>query len=158
MLTAPPPPRNSRYVHRSKIPENTLYLTNDDLRKYWTLVATTRNHNSGGSYSMIAMWSKGSRIAVGKNRLDRLANTLDNGYPEISGVHAELDLWRLNTGGLKGGTVYIAGTLSGTKSAMTNTRPCRYCVPILAQLGVRHVVFMLNSEVTKCRVTDLVPK
>lgn len=141
MLTTAPPPRNSRHVHRSKVPDSVLRLTNDDLRKYWTLVGTTRSHCSGGSYSMIAMWSKGSRVAVGKNRLDRLAHTLDNGYPEISGVHAELDLWRLNTDGLRGGTVYIAGTLSGTKSAMTNTRPCKYCVPILMQLGVRHVVF-----------------
>jgi len=156
MLTTAPPPRNSRHVHRSKVPDSVLRLTNDDLRKYWTLVGTTRSHCSGGSYSMIAMWSKGSRVAVGKNRLDRLAHTLDNGYPEISGVHAELDLWRLNTDGLRGGTVYIAGTLSGTKSAMTNTRPCKYCVPILMQLGIRHVVFSLDSEVTKCRVTDLV--
>lgn len=102
-------------------------------------------HSSGGSYNMIAKWVKGSRSALGFNKLDRRATTINDAYPEICGVHAELDLF-YKLPPVKGGTVYIAGSRAKTSTYMPNTSPCIYCKTILAETYVRYIVFY-NDDV-----------
>jgi hypothetical protein len=97
-------------------------------------------HISGGSYNMVAKWVKGSRSALGFNKLDRRATTINDAYPEICGVHAELDLF-YKLPPVKGGTVYIAGSRAKTHTYMPNTSPCIYCKTILAETYVRYIVF-----------------
>ena len=103
-------------------------------------------HVSGGNYNMLARWYKGSKVETGKNRLNRPASTLNVEYPDICGVHAELDLFFKSN--LKGGTVYIAGTRKNG-SKMNNTCPCIYCMTILRQAGIRSIVFYKESQASK---------
>lgn len=98
------------------------------------------DHISGGSYNMVAKWVKGSRSALGFNKLDRRATTINDAYPEICGVHAELDLF-YKLPPVKGGTVYVAGSRARTSTFMPNTAPCIYCKTILAETYVRYIIF-----------------
>jgi deoxycytidylate deaminase len=118
------------------------------------LCRSASDHNSGGSYDMLAMWVKGSKWIQGRNRLDRPAYTIDPSYPEVCGVHAELDLWH-KADSLNGGTVYIAGRRNNSGTIMTNTRPCIYCSAILIETGVRYAVFYVDGEPRKMRVSNL---
>ncbi len=104
-------------------------------------------HTSGGSYNMLARWKKGSRVVTGRNRLDRPASTMDGSYPDVCGIHAELDLHYRAT--LKGGTVFVAGTKSSSRSIMGNSGPCIYCAALLRESGVRAVVFYCDGEAVK---------
>lgn len=97
---------------------------------------------------MAAMWMKGSRMAVGFNRVLRKASTLSGLYRELCGVHCELDLCR--RADLWGGTVYVAGMLR-SGNPMRNTRPCDVCMEIL--WGVNHVVFFEAGKVRKEKVS-----
>lgn len=105
-------------------------------------------HMSGGSYNMVAKWVKGSRSALGYNKLDRRATTINDAYPEICGVHAELDLF-YKLPPVKGGTVYVAGSRAKTMTFMPNTSPCIYCKTILAETYVRYIVFYNNDKPVK---------
>lgn len=109
---------------------------------------TSLDHVSGGSYNMVAKWVKGSRSALGFNKLDRRATTINEAYPEICGVHAELDLF-YKLPPVKGGTVYVAGSRARTHTPMPNTSPCIYCKTILAETYVRYIVFYENNQPIK---------
>lgn len=109
---------------------------------------TSLDHISGGSYNMVAKWVKGSRSALGFNKLDRRATTINDAYPDICGVHAELDLF-YKLPPVKGGTVYIAGSRARTLTFMPNTSPCIYCKTILAETYVRYIVFYNNNYPVK---------
>jgi hypothetical protein len=109
---------------------------------------TSLDHMSGGSYNMVAKWVKGSRSALGFNKLDRRATTINDAYPEICGVHAELDLF-YKLPPVKGGTVYVAGSRARTLTFMPNTSPCIYCKTILAETYVRYIVFYNNNQPIK---------
>ena len=125
-----------------------LEITKGDINILGKLSEQSLHHKSGGSYNMLAKWVKGSRSHLGLNRLTRRANTMDETYPEICGVHAELDLF-YRTPSLKGGTVYIAGTRNKTKTQMPNTSPCIHCKALLAEAYVRYVVFYSDNEPIK---------
>lgn len=112
------------------------------------LCEQAKQHNSGGSYDMLSMWSKGSSRIYGKNKLERLASTIVSDYPEICGVHAELDMWR--TGGVRGGgTVFIAGRRSKSGEPIENTHPCVYCLALLTEMKIRSIVYYVNGKPTK---------
>jgi len=113
-------------------------LTLDKLREQ------SLEHVSGGSYNMVAKWVKGSRSALGYNKLDRRATTINDAYPDICGVHAELDLF-YKLPPVKGGTVYVAGSRARSLTYMPNTSPCIYCKTILAETYVRYIVFYNND-------------
>lgn len=114
----------------------------------------SRVHESGGSYNMVAMYMKNSHREYGYNRLNRMANTVSDIYPDIFGMHAELDLYR-KIGKKVGGTVFIAGTRqSGSK--MLNSRPCCYCATILDLAGIRWVIYYDDGIPTKTRVSELI--
>lgn len=125
-----------------------LTITKTDLVTLNKLTEMSLDHISGGSYNMVAKWVKGSRSTYGYNKLDRRASTMDNAYPDVCGVHAELDLfYRMPT--IKGGTVYIAGSRARTHTLMPNTSPCLYCKALLAETYVRYVVFFDSGKPIK---------
>lgn len=119
------------------------------------LANSAYSHESGGTYDMVAYWIKGSHLIAGYNRLDRPAMTIHDDYPDILGVHAELDLYR-RAKSLKGGTVFIAGKINKSGSRMRNTRPCAYCSVILHECGVKNVVYYNNGSPAKASVSDLI--
>jgi tRNA(Arg) A34 adenosine deaminase TadA len=119
-----------------------------------SLSIESKGHDSGGSYDMIALWVKGSNYIRGFNRLNRAASTIDISYPDVCGVHAELDLWR-KSDGIKGGTIYIAGKRNSSGTFMTNTRPCIYCSALLMESGVRYAVFYSDGLPSKIKVSNL---
>lgn len=125
-----------------------LQITKNDVNILEKLAEQSLDHISGGSYNMLAKWVKGSRSHIGINQLSRRASTMDDNYPDVCGVHAELDLF-YKVPPVKGGTVYIAGTRARTKTKMPNTSPCIYCKTILAEAYVRYVVFYKNGKPIK---------
>lgn len=139
---------------RYKLSDDYHVPTSSDISMLLTVTEISTKHSSGGSYDMVAAWSKGSRFEFGFNRLNRAASTIDKSYPDVCGVHAELDLWR-KLDKLRGGTIYVAGKRSSSGTIMDNTRPCIYCSAILVEAGVRNVVFYSNSIPRKLRVSDL---
>lgn len=118
------------------------------------LMVTSRLHESGGSYNMISMYVKNSHREYGFNRLKRLASTVSDIYPEVFGMHAELDLYR-KMGRRSGGTVFIAGTRNNG-SKMVNSRPCCYCATILDLAGIRWAIYYENGVPTKAKISELV--
>jgi|688.fasta_scaffold552230_1 hypothetical protein len=126
-------------------------LTSSDVSILEKLTEESSSHSSGGSYNMLARWFKGSRAITGKNRLDRPASTMNDDYPDVCGVHAELDLfYRLPN--IKGGTIYIAGTRAKTGAIMPNTMPCIYCHTILNETNIRYLVYYENGEPIKRQI------
>lgn len=104
---------------------------------------------------MIALIVKGNRRIIGRNDLYRPAGTLASHYPEMCGVHAELDAWRQIRGKIRGGTAYVAGKHSNlARNPMTNTAPCPMCVVILEDLGIRNAVFFLNGKPARISIRD----
>ena len=99
---------------------------------------------------MLARWVKGSRSAIGKNRLNRPAATVTDVYPDICGIHAELNLFHNSS--FRGGTVYIAGAKQRSGTTMLNTHPCEYCMAIMIAAGVRSVVFYKEGIPSKIRL------
>jgi tRNA(Arg) A34 adenosine deaminase TadA len=110
-------------------------------------------HTSHGSYDMLARWVRASRCVTGRNRLDRRATTMDDGYPVMSGCHAELDLWHRCRP--RGGTVFVAGVLAGSGSAMLTSQPCHFCAALLVASGVRRVVFWSGGDAVKAHPLTL---
>jgi len=123
-------------------------ISANDISILEKLSLDSKDHSSGGSYNMLARWIKGSRVITGKNRLDRPACTMNDDYPDICGVHAELDLfYRLPP--VKGGTLYIAGSRAKTGVKMPNTSPCIYCHTIIRETNVRYIVYYNAGIPTK---------
>lgn len=143
-----------RHGHHSKIPDELHTPT----KKQYGLLADVQSdvyhHNSGGSFNMMAVWNKGSVWATGKNDLYRSASNFSDIYPEMCGIHAELDIQRNNN--IKGGTIYIAGYHESSGSPLANTRPCRYCATILDLEKVRWVVYYSNGVAVKAMTRELV--
>lgn len=122
--------------------------SSNDIAILEKLSQDSAEHSSGGSYNMLARWIKGSRVVTGKNRLDRPASTMNDDYPDICGVHAELDLfYRLPP--IKGGTLYIAGSRAKTGAKMPNTSPCIYCHTIIRETNVRYIVYYNEGKAIK---------
>lgn len=120
------------------------------------------DHQSGGSYNMVALWGWRSMRKAGFNDLHRSALTISDTYPPICGVHAELDLWRVAKGrrgsaggGLAGGTVAVVGFRARSGALMLNTKPCDYCAALLSQCQVKNVLFALDGEFRKVGVDAL---
>lgn len=140
----------SRYNNK---PTGLLIPTDSEVDTLLRLGFDAMDHDSGGSYNVLAKWQKGAHVVIGKNKLKRSANTLSDEYPSICGVHAELDLFS-NAKTLKGGTVYVAGARA-SGSYMSTTKPCIYCSAILKASKVRHVVYWQNDEPTKVSTNDI---
>lgn len=105
---------------------------------------------------MMAYYVKGATRTVGRNSLYRNASTLADHYPDICGVHAELDLWRMCGRMMRGGTLYVAGRKAKNGSIMGTTKPCEYCAALLSQTRLNFVVFLDQGEFVKCKPKDLV--
>lgn len=105
---------------------------------------------------MTAMWSKGKWIEVGNNELFRPANTIMADYPDICGVHAELDLCFSMTEGnydnMRGGTVYVLGKKASSGNLMSTTKPCIYCAAVLRLTRVRYLVYFDQGRMVKVKV------
>lgn len=152
MITIPP----GIHQHRSRVPDNHSHISSRDANYLDRALALAHDHSSGGTYDMVALWVKGSRQLTGLNRLDRPAITISEHYPNICGMHAELELYRRFPTSLRGGTLYVAGKLSNTSSPMSSTMPCKYCTPLMHSCGVRNFVFFLNQTVIKCTPEQLI--
>lgn len=141
---------NDRYF---SVPEQSTLPSDSEIATLLKVQWDSQFHESGGSYNMIARWVKASHVVIGRNNLYRPANTIDVAYPDICGVHAELDLFNKKKS-LRGGIVYIAGRRYNG-SEMPNTMPCRYCSAILGASGVRHIVFFSEGIPMKVSTNDL---
>jgi tRNA(Arg) A34 adenosine deaminase TadA len=125
--------------------------------KEMALVAGARS--SGGSYDMVCWHVKGSRVLAAGNRLNRAAHPQWKGYPRDCGTHAELALWwraKTTRWSLRGGTVYITGVKARNDRVMTTTKPCEYCVAVLAEAKVGWVVYWFRGKLQKKKATELV--
>lgn len=131
-----------------------MILSSADQKHFAAAQRAVMNHDSGGSYSMIASWrGKGSARAAGFNSLQRCSKVERASYPEVCGMHAELDLY-LRFDHLDGGTVAVAGVKRNGR-VMANTRPCAYCAAILTQMGVDWVLYRSDEAVVKSRPSDI---
>lgn len=114
---------------------------------------TTRliDHVSGCSYEMAAMWVKGSRYIVGKNRLTSPAHLKHPHYPKIHGRHCETHVVLLAPERLRGGTLYITGVRSSrNRNQMLTTKPCKHCMKvILTDTDIRTLVYWHEGEMVK---------
>lgn len=143
--------KESRYnVQTGKLIRPTENEINFLLRLFWE----AKHHSSGGSYNMLAAWVRRSQRVIGRNELVRPANTISNDYPDICGVHAELNLWHKHKD-LKGGTVYLAGRRSNSGTEMSNTACCIYCASLLAATGVKNVIFVFDEKFAKTNPINL---
>jgi deoxycytidylate deaminase len=129
--------------------------SDSDIGTLFKVAYDSNQHSSGGSYNMMARWMKGSFVITGANRLHKPAHLVDSSYPDISGIHAELDSWKQHKK-MKGGTIYVAGTVEASGNLMQNTLPCVYCASLLFSSGVRFVVGFEDGIPVKYRVKDLV--
>ena len=132
-------------------------LTNRDEVKVKYLLGLAKDHNPGGNYGLVAAWVKGKRIIVGYNT-DRPAATAITGYPDICGIHAELDVYlqaRSLDVDIRGGTMYVVGRKCSTSRVMSNTKPCVYCRTILSSTKVRNVVFYDGGTLHKMPSEEL---
>lgn len=114
-------------------------------------LSVLEDHDSGCHYSMAAVMGKSKPIAHGLNTLHFPANSVDLGrtsvrYPDMCGVHAELDLYRSNHWRMSGTTVVVAGVVTKNGNLMENTMPCVHCAQTLQSAGVRRVCFSLNGQ------------
>lgn len=131
-------------------------LTNRDIQNLTKAIDLALDHNSGGSYNMIALWVKGSNVVVGNNILKRPAYPQNDTYPEICGFHAELDLYKKMGNTMRGGTVYVGGRKARSNSIMINTKPCIYCANLLHETNTNWVVYIYNNQFTKTRIENLI--
>lgn len=114
------------------------------------------DHDSGGSYSMVAVLARPKPVEVGYNALDNPAWLKHDSYPELMGMHAELALFtRANTNDMDGATVAINGVVSSSRNPMNNTLPCVYCGAILTACGVRWVLCILEQHIVKLQPAEL---
>lgn len=131
-----------------------LEITNKDESMMSHAQTIANAHCSGGTYNMAAVWVKSKPKATGTNKLSHPATKENPSYPEMCGMHAELDLWRKN-GHIAGGTVYVAGTIEQSGNEMPNTKPCVYCAAVLYLAGVRFVVYRKDGEIAKTRPSEI---
>lgn len=106
-------------------------------------------HESGGRYKMSALVVKGSGIKMaGKNFYHKAGKTKDPEYDNL-GVHAELHALFQNIGGenLRGYTIYISGYTD--KGLMNNTKPCKFCMNLIRNTGIRKIVFLEGGKPRK---------
>lgn len=132
--------------------EMTLTLTNRDHTKIATLLDVASTHISGGRYNMVAAWVKGKRSVIGMNTTDRPAATAVDSYPDICGIHAELDVWmrcRAVNLDMRGGTIYVVGRKAVNNNQMNTTKPCLYCRAILSSTQVRNVIYFDEGRIHK---------
>lgn len=118
------------------------------------LVAKSMGHDSRGSYAMLAMARVKGSFVWGKNKIHRPANTVSKDYPAISGMHAELDLWR-QADSLDGCTVYVGGNNIGSRNPMSNTCPCLYCLALLYEAGVQTIIFKRWGQSVKVQMNQI---
>ncbi len=142
----------SSFSRRSKIDQHFEPSLRDE-KLYTRTLELAADHDSSGSYSMVAAFYNPKLIAVGYNDLTNPALLKNNSYPYGCGMHAELDLWSTLADGFSGGVVVVAGVNTKSRNEMANTIPCWYCAEILAR--VRWIICAQNSKVVKVRPTDL---
>lgn len=99
--------------------------------------------------------TKGNHV-YGKNRLRRSASTVTDTYPDVCGIHAELDLYRLLGKGLNRSNIYVAGRHESSGSVLNTTRPCLYCAAILDACNVRYVIYYQDGEPVKTTPKELI--
>lgn len=116
-----------------------------------TLAVQLENHKSGCSYEMAAVYIKGKRRIIGKNRLTSPAHLKHDIYPYMAGQHAELNVVIRATSRLRGGTLYITGVrASRSRNQMLNTRPCKYCMHVLlTSTDINAIVFFQDGIMVK---------
>lgn len=145
-----------RYT-RYKRPQIHRHVSSKDISLLHLADQQASTHNSGGSYDMVALLAKSKPVAFGFNSLSNPAILKSSIYPEMCGMHAELDLWRQCPEDMKGGSVYVAGRATKSTNMMANTTPCVYCAAILTLAGVRHIICYSDNNVIKTapqRLTD----
>lgn len=116
-----------------------------------SLTLQLEDHRSGCSYEMAAVYIKGKRRIIGKNRLTNPAHLKHEIYPKIAGMHAELAAVLQSTTHLKGGTLYVTGVrATRSRNQMLNTRPCKYCMHVLlTSTDINSIVFFKDGIMVK---------
>lgn len=163
----------TNYLTTYQFPCNVTHMqpTRSERQTLMSLLGDSYDHNSGGSYHMLARHVKGSRRITGVNRLTSPARLKSHHYNPIHGMHAELHLIvqaARTTHSLFGGTLYIAGVRRNqplptrpshlpppTTRSITNTAPCKHCLALLKETGIRHVVYFRNGVPTKTSLQNL---
>lgn len=140
--------------YKPKDPESFITPTKRDYTFFARTQLAAVQHSSGGSFDMVALYVKGSTHSWGFNKLRRSAAVTDSTYPEIMGMHAELDLYRRSI--KSSGTVYIAGNHHKSGTPLVNSGPCLYCAAILKAACVRYVVFVYKGVIVKTSPVSLV--
>lgn len=135
-------------------PQSVIKPSRKDIETLSKSFGLVRDHDSGGSYSMAAVLRKSKPKAVGYNSLFSPAVLKNDTYPELCGVHAELNLW-MQYPDMGGATVYITGVISKSRNLMTNTMPCIYCASLMQAAGARYVVCYVDSKIIKVRTSEL---
>lgn len=140
------------YTRKSQI-MRTFHLSVRDQGYYGRALSLAESHDSGGSYSMVAMLCDPKPIIIGYNDLNNPAFLKHDSFPQECGMHAELSLWHQAAGRLQGGTVVVAGVVSKSRNEMVNTTPCRYCASLLSE--VRWIICNLEGKIVKTTPSEL---
>ncbi len=99
--------------------------------------------------NMIAIAKIGKNYVLGRNRYDRKPKSYF-GYPPISGVHAELDLFlKVNSLGLLEEKIDFIFVFGKRKRFLQNTKPCIYCSNILRNLKFKYIYYFEKGSLVK---------
>jgi len=99
--------------------------------------------------NMIAIAKIGKNYVIGRNRYDRKPKSYF-GYPPISGVHAELDLFlKINSLGLLEEKIDFIFVFGKRKRFLQNTKPCIYCSNILRNLRFKYIYYFEKGNLVK---------
>lgn len=104
---------------------------------------------------MAALMLNPKPIDMGFNNLFSPAQLKYSVYPEISGMHAELQVCIDNPSNTKDSSIYIAGRIISSGSKMTSTLPCHICAEFLVEKQVRWVYAYHKTRPIKIRPEDL---
>ena len=99
--------------------------------------------------NMIALAKIGKTYIIGRNNY--LSKPKEKfGYPSISGIHAELDLYRkiVNMGFEKEKIDFIF-VFGRRGEYLRNTKPCVYCANIFRNLKFKQIVYFQNGNLVK---------
>lgn len=141
-------------AHQSTEPLIFQIPSEKEIRTLYKLTLKSLKHNSGCSYNMVCLWAKGNNRLYGYNKLTRAASTFHDHFPEVCGQHAEVHLLS-RFSSLSGGTLYIAGTRETSKAFMSNTRPCKFCMPEITKTGIRFLVYFQDNEPIKVDIREM---
>lgn len=114
------------------------------------LSAQAEIHHSGGTYQMVAAYSKHSVLIIGYNKLTDPARQKSKHYHSRQGRHSELHIiTQAKAIGyqLKGGCLYVVGRRN---LKLPNSSPCKSCRAMLKEhTTIRSVVYYLYGEMVK---------